>query len=74
VTTSTPGFTAAVYAADDVPDSLDGWTKVSSDLRIAAEQEIPLDTGGQSFRYYLLWIGELPEDGKATVKELTVLK
>jgi tRNA A-37 threonylcarbamoyl transferase component Bud32 len=74
VTTSTPGFTAAIYAANDVPDDIDGWTKISRDLTIGAEQEIPLDTGGQSFRYYLLWITELPEDGKAAVKELSVLK
>jgi tRNA A-37 threonylcarbamoyl transferase component Bud32 len=74
VRTSTPGFTAAVYAANDVPDDIDGWTKVSSDLTIGAEQEIPLDTVGQSFRYYLLWITQLPEDGKATVKELAVLR
>jgi len=74
VTTSTPGFTAGIYAANDVPDDIDGWTKVSSDLAIGAEQEIPLDTGGQSFRYYLLWITELPEDGKAAVKELSVLR
>jgi tRNA A-37 threonylcarbamoyl transferase component Bud32 len=74
VTTSTPGFTAAVYAANEVPDDIDGWTKLTSDLTIGAEQEIPLDTGGQSFRYYLLWITQLPEDGKAAVKELSVLK
>ncbi len=74
VTTSTPGFTAAVYGANDVPDDIEGWTKLSSDLTIGAEQDIPLDTGGQSFRYYLLWITDLPEDGKATVKELSVLK
>ena len=73
-TTSTPGFTAAVYGANDVPDGIDGWTKLSSDLTIAAEQDIPLDTGGQSFRYYLLWITELPGDGKAAVKELSVLE
>ncbi|HEU0019837.1 MAG TPA: protein kinase [Thermoleophilaceae bacterium] len=74
VTTSTPGFTAAVYAANDVPDGIDGWTKLTSDLKIGAEQDIPLDTGGQSFRYYLLWITELPDDGKAAVKEFSVLK
>jgi serine/threonine-protein kinase len=74
VTTSSPGFTAAIYAANDVPTDIGGWTKVSSDLTIGAEQEIPLDTGGQSFRYYLLWISALPDGGKAAVKELSVLK
>jgi serine/threonine-protein kinase len=74
VTTSTPGFTAAVYAADEVPDHIEGWTKVSSDLKVGQEQQIPLDLAGQSFRYYLLWITELPDGGKATVKELSVLR
>jgi serine/threonine-protein kinase len=74
VATSTPGFTAAVYAANEVPDDLDGWTKVSADRQVEAEQEIALDTGGQGFRYYLLWISELPDGGKATVKELAVLR
>jgi tRNA A-37 threonylcarbamoyl transferase component Bud32 len=74
VRTSTPGFTAAVYAANEVPDDIAGWTKVSTDTRIGQEQQIQLDTGGQSFRYYLLWITELPEDGKAAVKELSVLR
>jgi eukaryotic-like serine/threonine-protein kinase len=73
VTTTTPGFTAAVYAANEVPDDLDGWTKVSTDTTVGQEQEIPLDTGGRRFRYYLFWVTALPEDGKATVKELTLL-
>jgi serine/threonine-protein kinase len=72
VLTSTPGFTAAIYAANEVPDDIDGWTKVSADTAVDKEQEIPLDTGGQSFRYYLLWITVLPESGKATVKEITL--
>ena len=74
VTTSTPGSTAPASAADEVPDDIGGWTKVSSDLVAGQEQDIPLDTVGQSFRYYLLWITELPDDGKAAVKELSVLK
>jgi len=74
VITSTPGFTAAVYAANRVPDDLDGWMKVSSDRTISQEHEIRLDTGGQGFRYYLLWIGELPDGGEAAVKELSLLR
>jgi tRNA A-37 threonylcarbamoyl transferase component Bud32 len=74
VLTSSPGFTAAVYAADEVPDDIDGWTKVSTDTTVGKEQEIPLDTGGRRFRYYLLWITTLPPSGKATIKELTLLE
>jgi hypothetical protein len=72
LSTSTPGFTAAIYAANELPDDIDGWTKVGSDTRVSQEQQLPLDTGGARFRYYLLWITELPEQGKATVKELTL--
>jgi len=74
VLTSTPGFIAAVYAANEVPDDIDGWRKVSVDAQIEKEQEIALDTGGQRFRYYLLWITSLPPSGKATIKELTLLR
>jgi eukaryotic-like serine/threonine-protein kinase len=74
VSTSTPGFSAAVYAADDTPDDIDGWTKVSADTEVDQEEEIDLDTGGQRLRNYLLWITQLPEGGKATVKELVLLR
>ena len=72
--TSTPGYTAAVYAADDVPDELSGWTKVSADVRVRPQQRIALDTGGVEFRNYLLWISDLPDGGKADVKELTLMR
>jgi serine/threonine-protein kinase len=74
VATSTPGFTAAIYSANEIPDDISGWTKVSSDITVGVKQAIPLDTGGQPFRYYLLWITALPESGKATVKELALLE
>jgi len=72
VTSSKPGYTASVYAANEVPDDIDGWTKVSSDTEFAREQEVPLDIGGRRFQYYLLWITALPEGGKAEIKELTL--
>src|ERR671918_232485 len=71
--TSTPGFTAAVYASDSVPGGIGGWTKVSPTVRRVTEsQAIQLDTARREFRNYLLWISELPEDGKAVVKELSL--
>jgi eukaryotic-like serine/threonine-protein kinase len=70
--TSTPGFTAAVYASDSVPSRIDRWTKVSPNVRVKEEQAIQLDTARQEFRNYLLWISELPEGGKAVVKELSL--
>jgi len=73
VVTSTPGFTAAVYASDSVPSRVQDWDRVSATITVKREQNIQLDTAGQGFRNYLLWISELPEDGKAVVQELSLL-
>jgi eukaryotic-like serine/threonine-protein kinase len=70
--TSTPGFTATVYASDSVPSRIERWTKVSRRVQVKEEQSIPLDTESQELRNYLLWISELPEGGKAVVKELSL--
>lgn len=64
-----PGWTAEVYAADELPepdasDPLAGWSLVGRQEGVERLQQIPLDTAGQSFRFYLLWITKLaPTDG-----------
>jgi eukaryotic-like serine/threonine-protein kinase len=70
--TSTPGFTATVYASDSVPSRIERWTRVSQSVRVKEKQAIPLDTARQEFRNYLLWISQLPDGGKAVVKELSL--
>jgi hypothetical protein len=72
VVTSTPGFTAAVYASDSVPSRIQDWHKVSATITAKREQGIQLDTAKQGFRNYLLWISELPDGGKVTIKELAL--
>jgi eukaryotic-like serine/threonine-protein kinase len=72
IVTSTPGFTAAVYASDSVPGRIRDWQKVSRTVRVKENQAIQLDTARQEFRNYLLWISKLPEGGKAVVKELSL--
>ncbi len=72
VITSTPGFKAAVYASDSVPSRLQDWNKVSTTINVKREQEIQLDTARKGFRNYLLWISELPDGGKVTIKELAL--
>jgi eukaryotic-like serine/threonine-protein kinase len=74
VVTSTPGFAAALYASDSVPSRLQDWHKVSPTVTVRREQAFQLDTAGQGFRNYLLWISALPEGGKATIKELALKK
>jgi serine/threonine protein kinase len=72
--TSTPGFRAAVYAANTVPGRIGGWTRVSRPVRVRQDQKIPLDTRGRRYGNYLVWITELPEDGKADIRELSLEK
>ena len=74
VATQTPGFQATVYASDTVPARIQGWKKVSRTVTVKREEAIQLDTARQRFRYYLLWISELPEGGQAVIKELTLKK
>jgi eukaryotic-like serine/threonine-protein kinase len=72
--TSTPGFRARVYAANTVPGGIGGWTKVSPIKTVKQDQKFPLDTARHRFRYYLVWITELPEGGKASIQELSLEK
>jgi serine/threonine-protein kinase len=72
VVSSTPGFQAAVYASDSVPGRVRDWVKVSSTVDVSRETQIQLDTAGQRFRNYLFWITELPEGGKASIKEIVL--
>jgi eukaryotic-like serine/threonine-protein kinase len=68
--TSMPGFQAEVFAANTVPGQIGDWTKVSGRTRVKQEERIALDTAGTQFRYYLLWIVELPPGNKADIREL----
>jgi eukaryotic-like serine/threonine-protein kinase len=70
--TATPGYEAAVYAANTVPDDIGAWTKVSTRTKVKETTKIPLDTAGRRFRYYLVWIVSLPPGNKADIRELSL--
>jgi eukaryotic-like serine/threonine-protein kinase len=72
LTTATPGFEAAVYAANTVPGDIRDWARVSGNSRVKQDQTISLDTAGRQFRYYLLWITALPTSNKADIRELSL--
>jgi len=74
IVASKPGFKAAVYASDTIPNRIQQWKKVSRKVTVKREQAIQLDTARRPFRYYLLWISELPEGGQAAIKELSLKK
>jgi serine/threonine protein kinase len=74
--TPTPGWSGAVYAASDGPpkSGLDGWTKVATLTDVKRSQQIPLDTAGKRFRFYLVWITQLPPgQTKASISDLALL-
>jgi serine/threonine-protein kinase len=86
VQTSTPGFQAQVWVAPGghkpprslpagSPLTAGGWHEVDvsggQPITVGDTQQITLDTAGQPFRYYLLWITKLPPDGnKVSIDEL----
>jgi serine/threonine-protein kinase len=74
IRTSTPGFTAAIYGANNVPKSIDGWVRLSRDLKISERERIKLRAGTRDFRRYLVWITKLPEGNKAAIQELTLFR
>jgi eukaryotic-like serine/threonine-protein kinase len=72
--TSTPGFRATVYGSETIPPRIDGWTRLAPEQTVNEDHTFRLRTRGLQYRYYLLWITELPEDGRVRVLELSLLR
>jgi len=73
VKTTTPGWDAKVFVANDgPPKTLDGWGAPVGQVTDAKKStSIALDTAGNTYRYYLLWIDKLPADGeRVTISEM----
>jgi eukaryotic-like serine/threonine-protein kinase len=67
IQTPTPGWKADIYGAPAgrVPDSIgSGWTKIGGGLVRDEDQRFRLDTGGERYRYYLVWITEFPPNSE----------
>ena len=65
IVTDDPGFTARIQAGNR---SGGPFEDVSEDATIGERTTIELDTGGRSFRYYVVWITSL--DGSAHLNEI----
>jgi serine/threonine protein kinase len=73
VESSTKGWTAQVFAAKSgPPDDIKKWQNVSGAPQELGKgtQKFSLDTAGQRFRYYLVWITKLPGSGQVKIAEL----
>jgi tRNA A-37 threonylcarbamoyl transferase component Bud32 len=72
---SQPGWTVEIYVANEIPEDIGGWTKVGGGEVTARRQEFELDTAGQPYRYYLVWITELPADEqKVEISEVELFR
>ncbi|HSZ70860.1 MAG TPA: protein kinase [Solirubrobacteraceae bacterium] len=85
IQTPTPGFAAAVYAANRFDGALPfgssqtlgerGWKQLASAQAIAAQSTLRLDTDGVRYRYYLFWITRLPPGSEtAAVSAITLFR
>jgi eukaryotic-like serine/threonine-protein kinase len=63
IQTPQPGFKADIYGAPAgrVPDSFpDGWTRLGGGIVRDEDQRFKLDSDGERYRYYLVWVTEFP--------------
>jgi eukaryotic-like serine/threonine-protein kinase len=77
VQTPTPGWRAEIYGAPAgrPPETLDGWTELASGTVRREEQPFRFDTGGEPYRYYLVWITELPpSENRVSIAELSLVR
>jgi tRNA A-37 threonylcarbamoyl transferase component Bud32 len=76
IQTPQPGWRMTIYAAPPgkVPPGIGaGWTRVGGGTVRASEQRFPLQTG-RTYRYYLVWITQLPPShGSVKIAELALL-
>jgi hypothetical protein len=77
ITTPKPGWQLELYVANVVPASVADWTKVGGGAMDAGVKMFRLDTGGQRFRYFLIWITRLTQDSSgrfsASVSDVRLL-
>ena len=72
------GWTAEVYGArTGPPERIDdaGWTRVGGGKVRSRRERFTLETGTTRYRYYLVWITQLPPEAqKVTIQDLTLYK
>jgi eukaryotic-like serine/threonine-protein kinase len=77
IRTPTPGWKGDVYVAASGPPATlpdPGWKKVGTIDAAQRTTSLDLDTAGQPYRYYLIWITGLPPDGRAQIAEIDLFR
>ena len=73
-----PGTTdvlGAEWGDDREATDLTGWKDLGTTIDATKKQlAIQLDTAGQKFRYYLVWITKLPPSGQVGISEIVLFR
>jgi len=74
----TPGFTVEIHVAPSAtPEGAppNGWTQVAGPVVVGKREKIGLDTAGQRFDRYLVWITKLPSaQQRAEISEILLYR
>jgi eukaryotic-like serine/threonine-protein kinase len=78
IRTTTTGWTGKVYVSNSVDrdaKDLSGWQDLGTTIDASRKRmAIQLDTAGQKFRYYLVWITKLPPSGQVGISEIVLFE
>jgi tRNA A-37 threonylcarbamoyl transferase component Bud32 len=77
IRTPTTGWQGKIYVANGAtaPPSLSGWKDLGTTVDANKKKlSLQLDTAGQRFRYYLVWITKLPPSGQASISEIVLYR
>ena len=77
IQTPRPGWRMELYAARERPPEAEWpspvWTRVGAGTVARRKMRFDLQTGGRSFRYYLVWITQLPPgEGRVEITQATL--
>ena len=69
VSTTTPGFGGRIYGANSVPEDLEGWGKPLGRLK-GNSTELRAKLPGRKYSHYLIWVHELPGQGRVQLTDV----
>jgi serine/threonine protein kinase len=77
IITSTPGFTATIYARSTQPPPTwpdPDWARISAPTQINHQQDIPLTSQSAKYRFFLVWITSLGGQDQLSLNEVTLYR
>jgi hypothetical protein len=81
IITTTPGWSVQIWARNTTPNpnnfpvGRNGWTLLGSENYVRHQQKIPINRADKQYRYYLVWITNLPRGQESVaVNEVTLYR